>query len=155
MNPFRKKKVRHITKKADLQFDTLERRTVLSTCTPNVFVDSPTATNGSYCSLREAVEQSNQSPGPDTIRLTAGRYELNVFGKYVGEYENNRFSADGKPKPLGDYTDVNLVAAVRLGDAGATRLYAKVENIFDDEYSSVVGYYDPGRRVRAGIQHEW
>lgn len=85
--------------------------------------------------------------------LSAGAFDLNVFGKYVGRYENDRFSADGQPQPLGDYVDINLVAGITFGEEERTRLYAKLENLLDDEYSTVVGYYDAGRRASVGLQH--
>lgn len=87
--------------------------------------------------------------------LDAGRADVNLFAKYVGKYENDRFAADKMPHPLGDYIDVNLTAGIKMDRKGNTRLYAKVENLFDDEYSTVVGYPDPGRRFGAGIQHSF
>jgi len=105
-----------------------------------------------------AGRETDDKETPDEV-LTAGAYttlgafDASLFGKYVSEYENNRFSADGEPKPLGDYVDVNLVAGVGLGRERRTRVYGKLENFLDEEYSTVVGYTDAGRRVSAGIQH--
>ena len=87
------------------------------------------------------------------VYLDVGRFDVNAFGKYVGSYENDRFTASGEPEPLGDYTDINLTAGVRLGRERNTRVYGKVENILNDDYSTVVGFYDPGRRVSVGVQH--
>ena len=87
------------------------------------------------------------------VYANVGRVDLNVFAKYVGDYENDRFAADGEPKPLGDYVDIDMTAGVRLGRERLTRLYVKVQNILDEEYSTVVGYYDAGRHVSAGLQH--
>ena len=89
------------------------------------------------------------------VYLDVGRTDLNVFAKYVGSYENNRFAADGEPKPLGDYVDIGITAGITLGRERRTRLYAKVQNVTNDEYSTVVGYYDAGRRVSAGVQHSF
>ena len=106
----------------------------------------------------DAGRMQNDTEIPDQIvsagvYLDAGRADLNVFARYVGSYENNRFAADGQPKPLGDYTDVAVTAGVKLGDEQRTRVYAKVQNILNDAYSTVVGYYDAGRRVSLGVQH--
>ena len=56
---------------------------------------------------------------------------------------------------LGDYVDIGITAGITLGRERRTRLYAKVQNVTNDEYSTVVGYYDAGRRVSAGVQHSF
>lgn len=85
--------------------------------------------------------------------VTVGSVDLSVYGQYLGEYENDRFSDDGTPKPLGAFVDLNLLAGVSFGRDKHTRVYGKVANLLDDEYSTVVGYYDAGRRVSVGVQH--
>jgi len=93
---------------------------------------------------------------PDTI-LTGGVYfrqgpfDASLFGKYVGSYENDRFSSSG-PQPLGDYFDLNLTAGYTIDKPFHTRAFVALKNILDDEYSSVVGYYDSGFRLSAGVQ---
>jgi len=45
---------------------------------------------GDVCSLRAAIMESNALPGPDTILVPAGKYDLTVFG----DDENNGFTGD-------------------------------------------------------------
>jgi hypothetical protein len=87
------------------------------------------------------------------IYANVGTVDINAFARYVGSYKNNRFSADGSAQPLGDYVDLGLTVGITLGQERRTRVYGKLENVLNDEYSTVVGYYDPGRRFSAGLQH--
>jgi hypothetical protein len=82
------------------------------------------------------------------------RFDLNLYGKYVGKYENRRFAEDGQYHPLGDFVDLNLTAGVSLGRERATRVYVALENLLDDEYSTVIGFPDYGFQLFCGLQHE-
>jgi outer membrane receptor protein involved in Fe transport len=108
-----------------------------------------TTANGSSVDYKEVPDEI-ASAG---IYMDVAGVDLNLFARYVGSYENQRFAADKKPKPLGDYTDINLTAGVRLGAEKRTRVYAKINNLLDETYSTVVGYPDAGRLFSAGIQH--
>ena len=76
--------------------------------------------------------------------------EISLFAHHLNEYENDRFLASGSdPAPLGDFTEINGVVTYHY-DA-TTDLYVKVDNMTDDEYSTVAGYPHDGTQVFAGI----
>ncbi|MBT7299418.1 MAG: TonB-dependent receptor, partial [Victivallales bacterium] len=95
---------------------------------------------------------------PDQI-VTAGIYgefgplDVNLFGKYVSRFENLRFAQDKQYHDLGDFTDLNLTIGYRFGNEQQTRVYVALENLFDDEYSTVVGYPDYGFQASVGLRH--
>ena len=86
------------------------------------------------------------------LQAEVGRWDASLRIKHVDSYENFRFSQDGTYQPLGDYWDVTLTGGIQLGRDRNIRLYALVENVLDDDYSTVVGWNDPGRRYRAGLE---
>jgi len=81
------------------------------------------------------------------------RYDVNVFAKYVGAYENKRFADDGDYHALGNFVDINVTAGASFGENNATRVYLLLENLLNDEYSTVVGYPDYGFQVSVGVRH--
>lgn len=87
--------------------------------------------------------------------LTGGVYmhwkgiDLSLFGSYVGSYENERFSASG-PQPLGDYLDINLTVGYTFNSK--SRVFVSLKNLLNDNYSTVVGYYDEGFKLTGGLQ---
>lgn len=91
---------------------------------------------------------------PEQI-LTAGIYmhwkgiDVSIFGSHVSSYQNDRFSSTG-PQPLGDYLDVNLTAGYTF--ESRTRIFLSMKNLLDDNYSTVVGYYDEGFTITGGLQ---
>ena len=82
-----------------------------------------------------------------------GRFDLNLFGKWVSGYENERFAQDKQYHDLGDYVDLNLTAGWTLGAEKQTRIYCSLENLLGDEYSTVIGYPDHGFQAFIGLQH--
>ncbi len=95
---------------------------------------------------------------PDFIFTTGvyadfGRWDANFLAKYVSDYKNNRFSNDGSFKNLGDFWDISLNIGYKIGES--TRIYCSLENILDDEYSTVVGYPDYGFQGYVGLTHEF
>ncbi|MGE5419385.1 MAG: TonB-dependent receptor [Chloroflexota bacterium] len=80
-------------------------------------------------------------------------FDLNLFGKYVSEFENERFAvpADG-PQPLGDYITLDFTAGYTLKGKVPIRFYIKSRNLTDSHYSTVIGYPDFGRMIFGGIQ---
>lgn len=111
-------------------------------------MESESKDSGSYASYRDL---------PDTIVSAGvyghfGRIDCNLFGKYVSSYESKRFAGDGEYHPLGDYTELNLKVEYRIGKDDPSRIYVSVENITDEEFSTVVGYPDFGRRLNVGIR---
>lgn len=104
--------------------------------------------NGSYTEYTEI---------PSLIASLAMRAEMGVWdgaltAKYVNDYENFRFAQDGNYHDLGDYLDVTLSGGMRLGSRRQIRLYGIIDNLLDDDYSTVVGWTDPGRRFRVGLE---
>ena len=83
------------------------------------------------------------------------RFDFNLFGKYVSDYSNSRFAQDKEQHKLGDYLELNATIGYTLGKKYNTRVYTSVANLLDDEYSTVVGWSDPGTEYRIGIQHEF
>jgi vitamin B12 transporter len=54
---------------------------------------------------------------------------------------------------LGAYKLVSFAATYRLNDA--TRIYARIDNLFDTSYEDVYGYNTPGVGVYAGLRFEF
>jgi outer membrane cobalamin receptor len=91
---------------------------------------------------------------PDRIAaagVSLSRYglELNVMTKYVGYFENKRFSPDGNIHPLGDF--ISLDANINYDMGKGNKIYLRAENIGDKRYSTAIGYPDFGRRLSIGI----
>jgi iron complex outermembrane receptor protein len=86
-----------------------------------------------------------------------GPFDFNLFGKHVSAYENYRFAQPvggvAPYCPLGDFFDLNLTAGYTFGAKRSTRVYVSVQNLLDDEYSTVVGWDDPGTKCAVGVQH--
>lgn len=85
-------------------------------------------------------------------QVEIGAWDAALTARHVDQYENFRFAQDGNYHHLGDYLDVTLSIGVRLGKEKNIRLYALVENALDEAYSTVVGWTDPGRSYRAGLE---
>ena len=79
--------------------------------------------------------------------------DLNFFGKYISEFENDRFAspADG-PQPLGDYFAADITGGYTTNGKIPVRIYFKIKNLTDTKYSTVIGYPDYGRMIYAGVQ---
>lgn len=111
-----------------------------------VFMQSEfSGTDGNYSTDKEI---------PERI-LTAGIYmhrngiDISLFGSYVSEYENDRFSSSGS-HPLGDYLDLNITAGYTFKPK--VRIFVSLKNLLHDKFSTVVGYYDDGFKVTGGLQ---
>jgi outer membrane receptor protein involved in Fe transport len=85
--------------------------------------------------------------------LDRGSWDLNILGKYVSAFENERFAvpADG-PQPLGDYLTIDMTAGYTLKGKAPVRFYLKSRNLTDRHYSTVIGYPDFGRMLFAGAE---
>ncbi|MBN2632113.1 MAG: TonB-dependent receptor plug domain-containing protein [Bacteroidales bacterium] len=80
-------------------------------------------------------------------------FDLNVFFKYVSEFENDRFvSAEAGPQPLGDFLSFDLNGGYTTKWKMPVRFFAKVRNLTNLKYSTVNGYPDFGRLLYAGIE---
>jgi outer membrane cobalamin receptor len=82
-----------------------------------------------------------------------GPFDFNLTAKHVSGYENYRFAQDKQYHPLGDFFDLGLTAGYTYGAKRSTRVYVSVQNLLDDEYSTVVGWDDPGTKCAVGVQH--
>ncbi len=109
---------------------------------------SETREDGSYAKYRE-VPSLNILGG---VRLAEGIWDASLWTRHVDRYENFRFAQGGEYQDLGDYWDVTFTGGVSLGRERNTRLYGMVENLLDENYSTVVGWTDPGRRFRVGVE---
>lgn len=78
-------------------------------------------------------------------------FDLSLFAKYVGAYENERFLPAGSPPaPLGAFTD--LTGQVTYRYSPDTKIFARVENMTSDEYSTVAGYPHEGSLFYVGVE---
>lgn len=69
--------------------------------------------------------------------------DFSLYAKHVGEYENERFlPANSPPAALGDYIDLTGQVTYRAGRG--TEIFARIENMIDDEYSTAAGYPHEG-----------
>jgi len=73
-----------------------------------------------------------------------GRWSGSVLLRYNGEETN----VDGTR--LSDWNRVDLSAQYQISDS--TELYARVENVFDEQYQQVLGYGTPGRSASIGVR---
>ncbi len=90
-------------------------------------------------------------------RSQGGRLELNANLSYTGGRNDNYYG--GPPAytqevvEMGAYTLASLAATWRLNDA--TRIYTRVDNLFDTSYEDVYGYNTPGIGAYAGLRFEF
>jgi hypothetical protein len=87
------------------------------------------------------------------IYLTRSRFDLNLLGKYVSGFENDRFADPSLgPQPLGDYFAMDLTGGYTVGTRRNVRIYLNIINLTNRKYSTVVGYPDFGRRINIGAR---
>ena len=90
-------------------------------------------------------------------RSQDGRLELNANLSYTGGRNDDYYG--GPPAytqevvEMGAYTLASLAATWRLNDA--TRIYTRVDNLFDTSYEDVYGYNTPGIGAYAGLRFEF
>jgi iron complex outermembrane receptor protein len=87
------------------------------------------------------------------IYFKSKKVDINLLCKYVSKFENNRFAvpADG-PQPLGDFITADISGGYTTAGKIPIRFYARIKNISDVRYSTVIGYPDFGRMIYAGLQ---
>ena len=84
-------------------------------------------------------------------------FEFNIYCNYTGRYYNDRFVSNdylteyGKA-PLGDFVDIDIIAAYNLGDKYKIRIFGEIRNLLNKKYSTVAGYHDFGRRIAFGLR---
>lgn len=77
------------------------------------------------------------------------QFEISLFARHLNEYENDRFvDPTLSPASLGDFTEINGVVTYHWDPT--TEFYVRVDNITDDEYSTVAGYPNDGTQVFVG-----
>lgn len=81
-----------------------------------------------------------------------GQWDVNLAGKYISAFENDRYAGPAGPQPLGDFFAADITAGYMIRSI-RSRVYLKVINLTDRRYSTVVGYPDFGRRIYAGIKY--
>lgn len=80
-------------------------------------------------------------------------FDLNIIGKYVSPFENDRFvNPDEGPQPLGDFFVMDINGGYTTAWRIPVRFYIKVKNLTDKIYSTVNGYPDFGRMIYGGLQ---
>jgi hypothetical protein len=87
------------------------------------------------------------------VSLARGKVDCSVHAKYVSDYESSRFAPSSVgPQPLGDYLVVSANAGYSFGAEAKHRAYLSVDNLTDNEYSTVVGYPESGMRFALGMR---
>jgi outer membrane cobalamin receptor len=79
--------------------------------------------------------------------------DVNLLFKYISPFENERFAnvSDG-PQPLGDFVTTDCSVGYTTKSKLPVRIYFKLKNLTDVNYSTVIGYPDFGRMILAGVQ---
>jgi len=91
------------------------------------------------------------------IYVSKSNIDFNLLWKYVSSYENTRFLAIVKnkplvPDPLGKFHCLNAIIGWSFGKKHQTRAYIEFGNLLDKKFSTVVGYPDFGRIITVGIK---
>ncbi len=82
--------------------------------------------------------------------------EFSVLAKCISKYENQRFLPSGSsPVDLGDFTEVNTKVTYYFGQDKQHYLFFGVDNIFDEHYSTVVGWPNEGATFKSGLGLEF
>jgi len=84
-------------------------------------------------------------------RAPQDRLGVNLTVRYNGETLDNNFTGVGPSRiTLAEYTLVNLGADYRLSDKA--QIYARVENLLDEDYEEIYTYQTAGRAGYAGVR---
>jgi outer membrane cobalamin receptor len=84
-------------------------------------------------------------------------FDVNVLWKFVSSYESTRFAAGSppSPQPLGDFHALDATIGYSFGWKHRARIYLEIENLLDEEFSTMVGYPDLGRRFTVGLRQSF
>ena len=102
-------------------------------------------------SMKKDPEMPGTIAGGGIMALWRG-LDVNVYGKYLSPYESTRFSSLPDPVGIGDFTTLDLTVGWTFHTIPSARVYVEFANLTDEEYSTVVGYPDYGRRWIFGIK---
>lgn len=120
--------------------------------------------NASFMNHRKNIdgEYEDDTEKPQAIvggglNLTMGGFDVNIYGKYVSDYESARFALGGDTIGLGDYSTIDLSAGYTytLDNGQSIRISVAVNNLSDERYSTVVGYPDYGREFTVGLKYSY
>jgi len=101
-------------------------------------------------------EVPNLVVGGGVSQMLGEAWEVSVFVKRIGDYENERFLPRGaSPAPLGDFTDVTTKITHYFGDEKQHRAFVMVENVGGQHYSTVNGWPDEGVQYSGGVTLAW
>ncbi len=135
----------------------LEARSKRFACGTQFFVNTTlmTARREQGGRWRNDQEVPNLVVGAGVSQLVGRDWEISIFTKRVGDYENERFTANNVPEPLGDFTEVNAKVTRLFGDDRQHRAFLLVENLGGQHYRTVHGWPDPGVEFFGGVSLTW
>lgn len=82
--------------------------------------------------------------------------DLNLYANYSSEFFSTRFADKSVgPVSLGGYFRIDLNLGYSFGIEDNWRIYCSVKNLSDVNYSTVVGYPNPGRRINVGVNYHF
>jgi len=101
-------------------------------------------------------EVPNLVVGGGVSQMLGDAWEVSVFVKRIGDYENERFlPANTPPAPLGDFTDVTTKVTYFFGDEKQHRAFLMVKNVGGQHYSTVNGWPNEGVQYSGGVTLSW
>ena len=100
-------------------------------------------------------EVPNLVVGGGVSQMFGDAWEVSVFVKRVGDYENERFTPDNLPNPLGDFTDVTTKVTYYFGDRKQHRAFFMVNNVGGQKYETVNGWPNEGVQYTGGVTLTW
>lgn len=106
------------------------------------------ATQG-VAKVAEVRRPDNQAALDANWRLLDTKLQLTAGVTYSGEFTDTSF-VTFLPQTVDAYTVVRLAASYRI--ATNVEFFARVENLFDEDYEEVIGYPAPGRTGYVGIR---
>ena len=126
-------------------------------------ISSQLSMRGSYTYL-DSTQENNQGKQAREIRVPrntasininynflAKKANLNLEVNYVDEQLDSDFASfPATTVELDDYTLVNIITSYDIN--GDVQLYARVDNLLDDEYQDVLGFETLGQAMYAGLQ---
>ncbi len=83
-------------------------------------------------------------------------FDLNLYGNYSSAFYSSRFADPSVGLVgLGGYLRLDLNLGYYLGHDDSWRIYFSFKNLLDNNYSTVVGYPDPGRLINVGVSYRF
>ncbi|RXK14196.1 TonB-dependent receptor [Halarcobacter mediterraneus] len=119
--------------------------------------------NDTFITFNYTIQSAKDDEDKDLERRAKQLYKLsldyhgldkihfNVNAQYIGDRVINDWT-DGRVQ-TGNYAVVNGVINYEMNDN--TRLYLKLDNIFDEDYNTVYGYATAGRSAYVGLRYNF